>query len=1388
MSASPFLRLSAFACFVTSGPLQALTLDNESATHSSLSGETITLTGRAELHLTGSGDPLAGCTVHLQSEDAWVFFANVRPSYVSSNILSRFRVSGSLAVAGGNVRVVQYGDGAVVIPHSPSFQPLEVFTGTHFSGPSKKLGTYTAYGETALGHFNDSIRSFILKRGYTATFARLENGTGDSVNYVAQDGDLEIPVLPSSFSGYTSFVRVFPWRWVGKKGSCDVGPTALNAYWHYNWSISQNSTLDWEYVGIRQQRYWPDLNQNWATRGVSHLLGYNEPDNPVEDAYTTLGNGSRDQAIASWPDLLATGLRVGAPAVTDGGTWWITEFINKANAANVRVDYVPVHYYRSYANNNDANGAANQMYNFLKAIHDVAQRPIWVTEFNNGANWTDNAHDPNTTQNRNVIQAMVNMMDDTPWIERYALYSDVEWFRDTHYDDGSLTPMGQMYRDHKAPIGYLQSVPNSGRSGNADFLFEGDFRDTSVHGNAAISYGTPRFVPGKTGTAVSLDGTDDQLRLSGRFGDSSDFSFAAWVKWNGGGNWQRIFDFGNGTARNMFLTPRSGDGTLRFAIKAGGSEQQLNAAALAPDVWTHVAVTIQGNTGKLFVNGTLANTNTGMTINPSEIGTEANYLGKSQWPDPLYNGLLDDVRIFNSAISDAQVTALANGSSAPTFVSDPLTPGSALPSQPFTGSLAASVSGGSGAPVFTKIAGPAWLAVATDGSLTGVPESGQTGPQSFLVETADSLGRVDRTTLEIPSAEAPGMVTRFPFNASLQASVGAAHGVATGSPLFSQGRYSNAIELDGLDDYVQLPFGVANHEEITIATWVWWDGGSAWQRIFDFGNGTTEAMFLTPRSGGNTLRFSIKDDGEEQQLNAPQLTANTWNHVAITLGGGTGRLYLNQQLVDTQPVTITPRDLLPATNFLGKSQYPDPLFDGRLDEFVIFNHALDPAGISALFTATPDAGTPTSFTPPTAPLGDPYAENLDPPGDGAVFSKASGPRWLAIDANGRISGVPGPSDTGTNRFIVRTTAAGGYATDSPMSLTVPAPAGLLAHHQFDGNTTDAVGSADGVTSGTPAYTAGLFDEAIDLDGGDDFVTLPNGIVNSVNDITVATRFRWDGGSAWQRIFDFGNNTSQYFFLTPSSGSGTLRFSISLGGTAGQQFLETSPPPVGEWTHVAITLSGDTGTLFVNGAAVASGTIPLNPSQVAPGLNYLGKSQFPDPYFNGAIDDFRIFDRALDAAEVHALAVPPAAIPVPANDYAAWAGAFEFEPGTEGPEANPDADLYVNAFEWLFGLDPAASDGNDALSLARSGGAELGLPEENTYLTLRARVRKDRSGISLVPEGAAHLDDLGNVGSSDSMIQAGPPTDDGEFEIITWYYEIPIADAAQGFARLRVVIE
>ncbi|MES2570878.1 MAG: LamG-like jellyroll fold domain-containing protein, partial [Verrucomicrobiota bacterium] len=511
--------------------------------------------------------------------------------------------------------------------------------------------------------------------------------------------------------------------------------------------------------------------------------------------------------------------------------------------------------------------SAWDLHEWLRAIHERTGRPIWLTEFNNGANWT--CCEPSQADNAVRIGEFIDMMGWTPFVERYAIFNWVGDNRRMVWDGGSPLPAGQRYRDHNSPLANFQELPDPGTASAAYYLFEGNLHDSSGNGHNSTAGGVPTFGTGKFGQAASFDGSDAYMQLSPKLGDSTDFSFGAWVWWNGGGNWQRIFDLGDGTERFLCLSPKTGSGTLRFTIKNGGAEQQLNAAALVPNVWTHVAVTISGNTGKLFVNGALANTNTGMTINPAEIGTRFNYLGKSQFADPLLNGRLDEVRFLATALTDAQVAAMASGTP-PRFNGDTLVKPRGVRFQPYTGSIAADASG-SGALTFSKLSGPAWLAVAANGRLTGVPGLGDGGENRFLVRVSDVTGAIDTALLTLPIADQLGLTARYSFNGTVNSAVGGAHGVASGSPSYVGGRSGSAIDLDGTDDSVRLPHGIASEEEITVATWVHWDGGANWQRIFDFGNGTGESMFLTPRSGGNTLRFSINSNSPEQFIETTPL-------------------------------------------------------------------------------------------------------------------------------------------------------------------------------------------------------------------------------------------------------------------------------------------------------------------------------------------------------------------------------------------------------------------------------------------------------------------------------------------------------------------------------------
>jgi hypothetical protein len=162
----------------------------------------------------------------------------------------------------------------------------------------------------------------------------------------------------------------------------------------------------------------------------------------------------------------------------------------------------------------------------------------------------------------------------------------------------------------------------------------------------------------------------------------------------------------------------------------------------------------------------------------------------------------------------------------------------------------------------------------------------------------------------------------------------------------SLGSYLQFTNADHAADpngqYAQIGAGVVDYEDITISAWVYPKGGTVWNRVFDFGNGTTDYLFLTPDNGSGNLRFAIKaENGAEQQLSGTWLPFNSWYHIAITIGGDTGRMYRNGELIATNTgMTINPINVGAVLNYLGKSQFTaDAEFNGNIDDLKIYNYA-----------------------------------------------------------------------------------------------------------------------------------------------------------------------------------------------------------------------------------------------------------------------------------------------------------------------------------------------------------------------------------------------------------------------------------------------------------------
>jgi hypothetical protein len=551
-------------------------------------------------------------------------------------------------------------------------------------------------------------------------------------------------------------------------------------------------------------------------------------------------------------------------------------------------------------------------------------------------------------------------------------------------------------------------------------------------------------------------------------------------------------------------------------------------------------------------------------------------------------------------------------------------------------------------------------------------------------------------------------------------------GQATGPRV--PGRVGNAVSLNGLGDYVDMPGGIVNGlTDFTIATWInrTTTTGQTWARVFDFGTGTQANMFLTVDAGGPAgARFAItlNGGGAEQQVTAANPIPTGWHHVAVTRQGTTVRLYVDGAEVASNPsVTLSPSSMGSTTNnFIGRSQYPDPFLQARIDDFHIYDRALAAAEVLALAAGEQGAGNVAAYrfdeesgataidssghgrdativSPPVnvvAPQGltgfweAPYLfkrKNLYylayarghplTGGNPATIDYATARTPLGPwTYRGRILGTV--HNTTTNHpaivkhrgdwYIVYHNGmleGGGEfrrsislerlqfnpdGTIRPVEQTLSGEARApVAWYPFDeaegGVVADASGhGSDGAAHGGPARVAGQSGNAVSLNGVDQYVSLPQGIVWSQYDFTVAAWVKLDSIQPGQRIFDFGNGPNASMYLTPQSTGGTVRFGIRTNAFNERQINGPGPLPVGEWVHVAVSKSGLNAMLYVDGLEVSA----LNNLQQYPARlgntpsNWIGRSQNAgDPFLAGAVDDVRIYQYGLTADQIEALVSP-----------------------------------------------------------------------------------------------------------------------------------------------------
>ncbi len=427
------------------------------------------------------------------------------------------------------------------------------------------------------------------------------------------------------------------------------------------------------------------------------------------------------------------------------------------------------------------------------------------------------------------------------------------------------------------------------------------------------------------------------------------------------------------------------------------------------------------------------------------------------------------------------------------------------------------------------------------------------------------------------------------------------------SPAWTEGRINNGLRFDGANDYVQMdnPSGTLAPQTFTVALWV---------NASSFANANWNSTLLnlgahewingyyglSVTTAGNPIAMLNIGGGSSNAvyLQGPTIVAGQWQHLAMTYDSSVLKLYLNGQLAAQQSVNRI-RSASAQSLILGRRGDSGYQFSGVLDEVQIFDRALAGSEILSLTSTSPSGGgsattgTKTTAPPPPPPL----------PPSGTV------------------------STTGGS-----------------------APAGLVASWSFEeGSGSVAADSSGlghtGVLVNNPQWGSGRSVTGIRFDGVDDYVQVNNAVGALTAPTFTAALWVNPAGFAnghWNAaLINSGSHewTNGYYGLALTTAGVPIAMLNIGGGAANAVYLEGPAITSGQWHHLTMSYDGGTLRLYVDGAL--ANQLAVNRARAGNTQPVLfGRRGDGGYYFTGTLDSVRLYNRALGAQEVSALATSP----------------------------------------------------------------------------------------------------------------------------------------------------
>jgi len=461
-------------------------------------------------------------------------------------------------------------------------------------------------------------------------------------------------------------------------------------------------------------------------------------------------------------------------------------------------------------------------------------------------------------------------------------------------------------------------------------------------------------------------------------------------------------------------------------------------------------------------------------------------------------------------------------------------------------------------------------------------------------------------------------------------------------PMYFNDYWANGVTFDGTNDYLSGGgmAGVTDSPRFTMSFWVRRNGG--------FGSG--QYLF---QNDGNDFRVSIKTDNEilfggqnsggatVLSLESSTAIADTaWHHVMISfdLGNNASRhLYIDGiSALSTNAFTDDTLDFTTTAILIGDSGSTD-LHADLADFWVDFGTYIDLSDAANRAKFIDARGKPVHLGATGARVtGSPPDIFLS--GDTATWHSNQGTGGGFTENGGLTDGTTNPSD------------------HKEVSLF----SGLVGHWKFNEGTgttaDDAVGSADATLTNGPTWQlAGVVAGAVATDASNDFIQIPAINLTGTNAVSVAlwvnrTYSSINARTLFENSADFNGSTTGFAIFPDDNGTCSGGIAVGLrgsGGGSGYNIECYSQPTSGVWHHLVAVYDKGQATaaneirFYIDGEERTPYLSPLQSNTTnnfGNNITYLSSRGGTGEFNANTFDDFRIYNRALTAAEIRGLAI------------------------------------------------------------------------------------------------------------------------------------------------------